>query len=98
MTVVEADGHYVEPFVLQNLYIYSGETYSTLITTNQDPSSNYWINTNVVSRKPSTPLGLAILNYSPNNPSNSPPTVPPQGPVWNDTASRLNQSLAIRAN
>lgn len=25
MTVVEADGHYVEPFVVKNLFLYSGE-------------------------------------------------------------------------
>jgi len=27
MTVVEADGHYVDPFLVKNLYKYSGETY-----------------------------------------------------------------------
>jgi FtsP/CotA-like multicopper oxidase with cupredoxin domain len=32
MTVVEADGHYVKPFVVKNLNIYSGETYSVLIS------------------------------------------------------------------
>uniref|UniRef100_A0A2N9H721 L-ascorbate oxidase n=1 Tax=Fagus sylvatica TaxID=28930 RepID=A0A2N9H721_FAGSY len=45
MTVVEADGHYVEPFVVKNLYIYSGETYSVLIKADQDPSRNYWMTT-----------------------------------------------------
>ncbi|KAI4333277.1 hypothetical protein L6164_018109 [Bauhinia variegata] len=97
LTVVEADGHYVEPFVVENLYVYSGETYSVLLTASQDPSRNYWISTNVVARKPSTPLGLAILNYSPNSPKKMPPTIPPPGPVWNDTASALAQSLAIKA-
>ncbi|KAK9233584.1 hypothetical protein WN943_023835 [Citrus x changshan-huyou] len=28
MTIVEADENYVQPFKTQNLYIYSGETYS----------------------------------------------------------------------
>ncbi|XP_054816633.1 L-ascorbate oxidase-like [Prosopis cineraria] len=97
MIVVEADGHYVEPFEVENLYIYSGETYSVLLKANQDPSRNYWITTNVVSRKPSTPLGLAILNYFPNHPKRKPTTVPPPGPVWNDSSSRLSQSLAIKA-
>ncbi|KAJ4715670.1 L-ascorbate oxidase family protein [Melia azedarach] len=97
MTVVEADGNYVEPFVTQNLYIYSGETYSVLVTANQSPSRNYWITTNVVSREPATPIGLAIFNYSPNPALENPPTTPPPGPFWNDTDSRKAQSASIKA-
>ncbi|KAL9258422.1 L-ascorbate oxidase-like protein, partial [Drosera capensis] len=97
MTVVKADGANVEPFEAKNLFIYSGETYSVLITANQDPSRNYWITTNVVSRKPGTSTGLAILNYYPNHPQRSPTTVPTTGPPWNDTAPRLAQSLSIKA-
>jgi L-ascorbate oxidase len=98
MTVVEADGNYVEPFQIKNLYINSGETYSVLVTADQDPSRNYWITTNVVSREPSTPIGLAIFNYYPNHPHKYPPTAPTTGPLWNDTASQLAQSRAIRAH
>jgi L-ascorbate oxidase len=97
MTVVEADGSYVEPFVVENLFIYSGETYSVLIKADQKPSRNYWMTTNVVSRLPNTTAGLAILNYYPNHPRRSPPTVPPAGPMWNATAPRLAQSQAIMA-
>ncbi|GLT43992.1 hypothetical protein SLA2020_179110 [Shorea laevis] len=97
MTVVEADGSYVEPFVVQNLFIYTGETYSVLVKANQDPSRNYWITTNVVARSPATPPILAILNYYPNSPTKSPQTVPPSGPAWNDVARRKAQSKAIRA-
>ncbi|KAL5753567.1 hypothetical protein ACOSP7_021787 [Xanthoceras sorbifolium] len=97
MTVVEADGHYVEPFVTQNLYIYSGETYSVLVTANQASSRNYWMSTNVVGRKPATPPGLAIFNYYPNHFHKLPPTTLPPGPAWNDTRARINQSLAIKA-
>ncbi|KAK7860752.1 L-ascorbate oxidase [Quercus suber] len=98
MTVVEADGHYVEPFVVKNLFIYSGETYSVLIKADQDPSRNYWMTTNVVSRPPNTTQGLGFLNYYPNHPRRSPPTVPPTGPIWNDAAPRLAQSRAIKAH
>ncbi|KAL4645430.1 hypothetical protein ACB092_02G234600 [Castanea dentata] len=98
MTVVEADGHYVEPFVVKNLFIYSGETYSVLIKADQDPSRNYWMTTNVVGRPPNTTQGLGFLNYYPNHPRRSPPTVPPTGPIWNHTAPRLAQSLAIKAH
>ncbi|KAK3411652.1 hypothetical protein EUGRSUZ_I00388 [Eucalyptus grandis] len=99
MTVVEADGHYVEPIVVQNLFIYSGETYSVLIKIDQEPSRNYWITTNIVGRDATakTPPGLAILNYYPNHPKRVPPTDPPAGPIWNDTAPRLAQSVAIKA-
>lgn len=98
MTVVEADGHYVQPFVVQNLFIYSGETYSVLIKADQDPSRNYWMTTNVVSRKPSTPPGQAIFNYYPNHPQRFPPTTSPSGPAWDDVEPRFAQSLAIKAH
>ncbi|KAL3818898.1 hypothetical protein ACJIZ3_004803 [Penstemon smallii] len=97
MTVVEADGHYVEPFVVQNLFIYSGETYSVLIKADQSPSRNYWASAKVVSRNSSTPNGLAILNYYPNHPRRNPTASPPIGPIWNDIGPRLAQSLAIKA-
>ncbi|RWW40488.1 hypothetical protein BHE74_00054099 [Ensete ventricosum] len=98
MTVVEADGHYVKPFVIKNLNIYSGETYSVLFTADRDPSRNYWLAVNVISRKPDTPTGTAVLNYYPNHPRKSPPTSPPVGPLWNDTMYRLNQSRNIRSH
>ncbi|KAK1266785.1 hypothetical protein QJS04_geneDACA000733 [Acorus gramineus] len=97
MTIVEADGNYVEPFVVKNLNIYSGETYSVLVKANQDPSRNYWAALNVVSRNPATPTGVGIINYYPNHPKKSPPSAPPTGPLWNDTAYRIKQSLAIKA-
>ncbi|KAL3733080.1 hypothetical protein ACJRO7_022581 [Eucalyptus globulus] len=67
LTVVEADGHYVEPFVNQSLIIYPGKTYSVKIKASQDPSRNYLIMTDIVGQNTTatTPLGLAVLNYSP---------------------------------
>uniref|UniRef100_A0A0R0IQ87 L-ascorbate oxidase n=1 Tax=Glycine max TaxID=3847 RepID=A0A0R0IQ87_SOYBN len=97
MTVVEADGHYVEPFVVKNLFIYSGETYSVTVKSDQDPSRNYWITSNVVSRNRSTPAGLGMFNYYPNHPKRSPPTVPPSPPAWHDVEPRLAQSFSIKA-
>lgn len=97
MTVVEADGHYVEPFVVKNLFIYSGETYSVLIKTDQNPTRNYWIQTSIVSRPSNTTPGVAILNYYPNHPKRTPPTALPQGPKWDDVDPRLAQSLSIKA-
>ncbi|EAZ37398.1 hypothetical protein OsJ_21736 [Oryza sativa Japonica Group] len=42
LTVVEADGNYVEPFAVDDIDIYSGDSYSVLLTTDQDTSANYW--------------------------------------------------------
>ena len=98
MTVVEADGHYVEPFAVKNLFIYSGETYSVLIKADQNPSRNYWIQSSVVSRQPKTAPGLGILNYYPNNPRRPPPSATPlAGPAWDDVNSQLAQSLLTKA-
>ncbi|KAK1361690.1 L-ascorbate oxidase [Heracleum sosnowskyi] len=98
MTVVEADGHYVDPFVVKNLFIYSGETYSVIVKADQDPSRNYWAVSKIVSRSGNTTNGLAIINYYPNHPKRSPPTRPPAGPEWNDTKSRQDQSLSIKSH
>ncbi|GLJ51144.1 hypothetical protein SUGI_1088640 [Cryptomeria japonica] len=97
MTVVEADGHYVEPFVVQDLNIYSGETYSVLIRADQDPSRNYWAALNVRGRQPKTPTGRAILNYIPNSATKFPPNIPPTGPLWNDSSYTLNQAKLYKA-
>ncbi|XP_047319678.1 L-ascorbate oxidase [Impatiens glandulifera] len=97
LTVVEADGHNVEPFVVKNLFIYSGETYSVLVKADQDPKRNYWTSVKVVSRDSNTPNGLAIFNYYPNHPRRAPPTIPPVGPGWNDVAPRVAQSQATLA-
>lgn len=98
MTIVESDGHYVDPVRVKNLNIYSGETYAVIVKADQDPSRNYWIGLNVVSRKPGTPTGTAILNYYPNHRLKSPPTSPPVGPLWSDTLYRFNQSELIRSH
>ncbi|XP_038975510.1 L-ascorbate oxidase-like [Phoenix dactylifera] len=98
LTVIAADGHYVKPFMVKNLNIYSGETYSVLLKAEQDPSRNYWAVVNVVSRNSTTPTGTAILNYYPNHPRRLPPTVLPTGPLWNDTMYRFNQSIATRSH
>jgi len=100
MTVVEADGHYVKPFVVKNLNIYSGETYSVLIKADQNPNRNYWLASNVVSREPGTPTGTAVLSYygGRSSPRKPPPTTPPTGPPWNDTTYRFRQSVATVAH
>ncbi|XP_016487082.1 L-ascorbate oxidase-like [Nicotiana tabacum] len=84
MVVVEADGNYIQPFSVENMDIYSGESYSILFTTDQNPSNNYWISVNVRAREPKTSQGLTILNYIPNFGSKIPISPPPLPPLWND--------------
>ncbi|XP_031283448.1 L-ascorbate oxidase-like [Pistacia vera] len=84
MVVVEADGNYVQPFDVDDMDIYSGESYSVLFTTNQDSSKNYWISVGVRGREPKTPQALSILNYHPTSASKLPLSPPPITPKWND--------------
>ncbi|KAL2603158.1 hypothetical protein R1flu_003829 [Riccia fluitans] len=98
MMVVEADGHYVEPVVMDNLDVYSGESYSILFTANQDPTRNYWAGLNIRGRNATTPTGLAVLNYLP-NPSTMLPTTPaPVSPLWNDFNLSLAKAKLIKAH
>lgn len=91
MMVVEADGNYVEPFSVDNMDIYSGESYSILFTTNQDPSNNYYISIGVRGREPKTQQALTLLNYLPTSASKLPILPPPTHPRWDD----YNQSKSF---
>lgn len=82
--MVEADGNYVQPFAVDDMDIYSGESYSVLLTTDQDPNKNYWLSIGVRGRKPNTPQGLTILNYRTISASVFPTSPPPITPLWND--------------
>ena len=105
MTVVEADGNYVEAVTLGNLNVYSGETYSVLLKAYEvapKGQKNFWAVSRVRGRLPRTPPGLAILTYAQQDeqdaskkPSASslPITSPPPSPAaWDDTAFSVAQS------
>ncbi|KAK4482782.1 hypothetical protein RD792_009952 [Penstemon davidsonii] len=84
LVVVEADGNYLQPFSVDNIDIQSGDSYSILFTTDQDPSQNYWISVSVRGREPKTPQGLTVLNYLPTSISKLPLSPPPVSPKWDD--------------
>eukprot|EP00250_Pteridium_aquilinum_P013203 c21197_g1_i1 orf=236-1981(+) len=96
MTVVEADGNYVEEVVLDNLDVYSGETYSVLVRAFDVPPSgrkSFWAVSHVRGRLPKTPPGLAIFAYGDDGVAAQPTSSPPLSPaLWNDTAFSLAQS------
>jgi L-ascorbate oxidase len=96
LTIVEADGNYIDPFSVDDMDIYSGESYSALITTNQ-VSSNYWISIGVRGRQPKTPPALAILNYLNNSQLEQPKTTPPATPSWNDYAHSKSFTYKVLA-
>ncbi|KAL3718490.1 hypothetical protein ACJRO7_003598 [Eucalyptus globulus] len=97
LVVVEADGNYVQPFAVDDLDIYSGESYSVLLTTDQNPAANYFISAGVRGRHSNTTQALTILNYKPNPPLKSPTSPPPITPRWDDFDRSRQFSLKIRA-
>ncbi|KAF2598068.1 hypothetical protein F2Q68_00007623 [Brassica cretica] len=97
LVVVEADGNYITPFTTDDIDIYSGETYSVLLTTDQDPSKNYYISVGVRGRKPNTPPALTVLNYVTAPSSQLPASPPPETPRWNDFDRSKNFSKKIFA-
>lgn len=97
LTVIEADGNYVDPVEVDDLDIYAGQTYSLLLSTNQFPGRNYWATLSVRGRRPQTPAHLALLNYFPVPPTTRPSTHPPEGPSWDDTAHSIAQSKLYKA-
>ncbi|VVB16913.1 unnamed protein product [Arabis nemorensis] len=84
LEVVEADGNYVAPFTVNDIDIYSGETYSVLLRTHSFPSKIYWISVGVRGRKPNTPPALTVLNYVDAPDSDRPTHPPPVTPRWDD--------------
>ncbi|KAG2127639.1 laccase [Suillus bovinus] len=42
LTIIEADGQYVEPLVVESLQIYAGQRYSFILEANR-PIDNYWV-------------------------------------------------------
>ncbi|KAK4783940.1 hypothetical protein SAY86_018308 [Trapa natans] len=97
MVVVEADGNYVEPFEVDDLYIYSGESYSVLIKTDQDPTKNYWISAGVIGRKPNTTQALTLLNYVSVHAGHLPGSPPPAVPRWDDYVRMKSFAQKLRS-
>ncbi|TKW22755.1 hypothetical protein SEVIR_4G248900v4 [Setaria viridis] len=96
LTVVEADGNFVEPFEVTDIDIYSGESYSVLLKTDQRPSS-YWISVGVRGRRPKTQPALAILNYTNSKPDSWPSGVTPETPAWDNVTRSKEFTYRIKA-
>ncbi|KAL4556278.1 hypothetical protein LXL04_038925 [Taraxacum kok-saghyz] len=87
MMMVEADGNYLQPFIVKDFDIYSGESYSVIINTHELSTHNYWISVGVRGRDPTkTARGFALLHYKSTGVSKRPKHPPPATPLWNDYA------------
>uniref|UniRef100_A0A0D9WRC4 L-ascorbate oxidase n=1 Tax=Leersia perrieri TaxID=77586 RepID=A0A0D9WRC4_9ORYZ len=102
MKMVEADGNHVEPFEGDDIDLYSSESYSVLLTANQNPSANYWISVGVRGRHPKTLPALAILGYTTTNAAT--PAIPalstgdpPVTPAWDDIERSKKFTYGIKA-
>ncbi|KAG2300015.1 hypothetical protein Bca52824_036487 [Brassica carinata] len=73
LEVVEADGNYIAPFTVDDIDIYSGETYFKI-----------WIAVGVRGRKPDTPQALTVLHYAGAPESGHLPSPPPVTSRWDD--------------
>ncbi|KAG6906721.1 hypothetical protein DXG01_012436 [Tephrocybe rancida] len=50
MTIVETDGEYTAPIVVDSLWVYAGQRYSVIVHANQ-PVNNYWIRADPLSTR-----------------------------------------------
>mmetsp|Transcript_1948 Transcript_1948/g.2989 ORF Transcript_1948/g.2989 Transcript_1948/m.2989 type:complete len:508 (-) Transcript_1948:218-1741(-) len=88
LTVIEADGTMINPFVVDSLDLSPGQRYSVLLEANQDPAA-YWMRVTVRSRNYPNVTGLAVLQYTGANSTVS--TGFPGNVLWNDTGYGISQ-------
>ncbi|KAL1294992.1 hypothetical protein HN51_055829 [Arachis hypogaea] len=100
MVLVETEGSYVNQLTLKSLDVHVGQSYSVLVTANQDSSAEYYM---VASPKllrdttnPSSLVGVAILHYD--NSTIKPNGPLPKGPDPFDLKFSINQAKSIRWN
>jgi L-ascorbate oxidase len=80
--------------------IYSGESYSGLLTTNHTPNfyrpGAFWISVRVRGRHPKTLPATAVLRYT-HNKFDWPGSAPPETPAWDDIERSKSFTYRIRA-
>lgn len=71
MTVVKADGTFVDPLEVSSLEVNLAQRYSVLVTMDQDPEQSYW-----VAAQTRGQTGFAYLQYHNSTPPDSNSTMP----------------------
>ncbi|KAL5735066.1 hypothetical protein ACOSP7_032927 [Xanthoceras sorbifolium] len=98
MVLVETEGSYTNQITLDSLDVHVGQSYSVLVTADQDESDYYmvaspkWLD----STDSSSLVGLGVLHYSNSNSQLSGPL--PTGPDPFDIEFSVNQAKSIRWN
>lgn len=99
MQLVEAEGSYTNKMIIESLDVHIGQSYSVLVTADQDSFVDYYMvaspkMTNESFNSNNTLVGVGVLHY---DASENPPTDPlPAGPDPFDLQFSLNQSQSIR--
>ncbi|PIA43616.1 hypothetical protein AQUCO_01900187v1 [Aquilegia coerulea] len=95
MLLVETEGSYPNKITLDSLDIHVGQSYSVLVTANQQADKDYYM-VATPTQVNSSIFGLGVLHYSN---STTPPAGPyPSGPSPTDREFSLNQVKSIRWN
>lgn len=96
MVLVETEGSYTNQITLDSLDVHVGQSYSVLITADQNPADYYIVASPKLSNATanSSLVGVAVLHYD-----NS--STPPSGPIPSgldpfDLQSSINQAWSIR--
>ncbi|KAG1725597.1 laccase [Suillus lakei] len=93
LTIIEVDGQYVEPLVVDSIQIYAAQRYSFILETNQ-PVDNYWVHADPNSGTNST----AILRYAALNETDLHPLYPPPAILLEEDGADVKLNLILGKN
>ncbi|XP_027935773.1 monocopper oxidase-like protein SKU5 isoform X1 [Vigna unguiculata] len=98
MVLVETEGSYVNQIELESLDVHVGQSYSVLVTANQDAADYYIVASPKMSNATdnSTLVGVAVLHY--HNSTTPAKGSLPSGPDPFDLQFSINQAKSIRWN
>ncbi|XP_052730655.1 monocopper oxidase-like protein SKU5 isoform X2 [Vigna angularis] len=98
MVLVETEGSYVNQIELESLDVHVGQSYSVLVTANEDAADYYIVASPKVSNATdnSTLVGVAVLHYD--NSTTPAKGSLPSGPDPFDVQFSINQAKSIRWN
>ncbi|RDY02404.1 Monocopper oxidase-like protein SKS1, partial [Mucuna pruriens] len=100
LLLVETEGHYTTQTNFTNFDIHAGQSYSFLLSTDQNASTDYYIVASARFVNESLwqkVTGVAILHYSNSKGSATGPLPPPPNDFYDKTAS-MNQARSVRQN
>lgn len=96
MVLVETEGSYTNKITLDSLDVHVGQSYSVLVTADQNPADYYIVaSPKLYDAHPNSSIyGVAVLHYD--NSTTPPIGSPPRGPNPFDLQFSVDQAKAIR--